>query len=557
MDKFFKKPALNQFGIVSPLILIGIVSVLLLFVILGNFPLKDKLLGTLFPKQFSQAAGVVDLSLVPDTINVAKDQTFLVDVAIDTKTDQPSAMVLAITYDPAVLQATAAEQGFFFTEDLDPVTPKINNGTIQMTLGQKPNQYKTGTGIIATLSFKALQTTVPTTAIQINTTNTQIAAIGKTGNQLGNATGSTVTVTDTPVVVKTAQFTLAAPSDAQAGAQFDVPLKVLTTEEANLFSARLSFDPLLLEVVNIDTGSSFISAGQWVSNNFDNTTGEINLIGGVPNPGYKNTVATTMATIAFRGKAAGSAQVNFGANSAIYRNVDNVDILATPTGATINITGVTASPSPSPSVAPSVVPSASPSVAPSASPSPSPALCSISQANWVTPTNPVTQGKVVGLSVTGTSNCAGQSVSFKVFEDDGVWGTDTVKNIPPTTKFNTSNVATSNWLAEYQTDPSLIANNIPEYFFIAQLSSGITAKSLDPELQVTELGAGAFLTGDADHSGKVDERDLSILLTNWNKISDFIDELDLNVDGVVNSIDWATMIQILRVTDPIKYRILP
>ena len=583
----FSAQRINSRGVISPLILIGIVSVLVLFVVLGNLPIKDRIFGGLFPKSDTQAAGVVDLSLVPQTVGVAKDQTFLVDVAIDAKTDQPSAAVITIQYDPAILEATAAEQGFFFTEDLDPVTPKINNGTIQFTLGQKPNQYKTGNGIVATLSFKALAATVPTTTIQIDAANTQIAAIGKTGDQLGNATNSTVTVTNTPAVNKTAQFSLSgAPASISAGGQFNVAVRTTTADAANLFAARLNYNPSLLEVVSIDTAGSFITPAQWVNNNFDNTTGQINLIGGVPTPGFSASSATTMATVVFRAKAAGSAQINFGANSAIYRNVDNVNILATPTGSTVNITGVAPSPSPSvaPSPSPSVVPSPSPSaqasaspspaasasvapspsatassspvasasVAPSPSPSATPSACTITGATWTTASNPVNEGRVVSLSVTGTGNCNGQNVSFIVWEDDAGAGNDPTQNTPPSTKFNSNNQATSNWLAEFQEDGLAGIGNPPEYYFLAQVTGGTPFKSTGALLQVNKVSGGTSLTGDFNKDGVVDLADLSILLSNWNKSSDFSDELDLNTDGVVNAIDWSTLLQILRINGVIQ-----
>lgn len=568
----------NMRGMI-PLVLLYVAAavILVLFFVFGSFPIKDKLLGGLFPQLTSQAAGTVDLELIPNTVSVAKDQTFLVDVAINAKADQPSAMLLAIDYDPQVLQAVTAEQGFFFTEDLDPVTPKIGSGKIQMTLGQKPNQYKSGNGIIATLEFKALKATTPTSAISFDATNTQIAAIAKTGNQVGLLTPSVVTVSNTPIVTPTAEFSLSAPTSATTGQQFNLLLRAKSPEAANLFASSLNFDPALLEVVSISTTGSFVT--QWVNDNaFDNMSGQISLIGGVPTPGYTNSSAATMATIVLKAKAAGSAIIGFGANSAIYRNSDNKNILVTPiASSTVTVTGVAPSPSPSvapspsvtpvpspsavasiapsPSAAASVAPSASPSVAPSASPSATPIACAITSANWVTTTNPVTQGKVVGLNVIGSANCAGQTVSFNVLEDDnvlGVGGTDPVRNTPPSTKFNSSNVATSNWLAEYQDDPSIIENNVPEYFFRAILGSGHSVVSANPMLKVLALGGGIFLSGDVDKSGGVDLVDLSVLLSNWNKTADFIDTLDLNQDGQVNTIDWSTMIQILKVTEVIK-----
>lgn len=579
------KQNFNSKGVISPLILIGAVVLLVLFVVLGNLPIKDKFLGALFPQSRSQAAGVVDLSLVPPAVSVAKDQTFLMDVAIDAKTEQPSSALITIKYDPTLLEAVSANQGFFFTQELAPKT--MGNGTIQFTLGQPPNQYKTGNGIVATLQFKALQATVPTTAVTFDLPNTQVAVINKTGDQIGNATNSTVTVTNTPVVNKTAQFSMTGvPASITAGSQFTAIVRAMTPDEANLFSARLSFNPALLDVVSIDTTGgaqgSFIPTSQWVNNNFDNTNGLINLIGGVPTPGFKSTTAASMAAIVFRAKAAGSAQISYGANSAIYRNVDNANILLSSTGGTVNITGVAPSPSPSiapsPSVSPSPSPSPSASVAPSpsasvapspsasaaASPSPSaavspspsaavspspsatPLACAITAASWVTSANPIDEGRVVSLSVTGNSGCAGKSVSFDVWEDDGLAGNDATVNQPPTTKFNANSQAVSSWLAEFQEDGIAGIGNPPEYYFMAQVTGGTPFKSADPLLQVNKVTSGTALSGDFNEDGVVDLTDLSIMLTNWNKTSNFLDALDLNQDGVINSVDWSTMLQILR-----------
>ena len=603
MNNFFNKRAYcGQSGIISPLILIGVVSVLVLFVVLSTLPIKDRLLGGLFPKSDSQAAGNINLSLVPNAVSVSKDQTFLVDVVMDAGTAQPTAAQLNIKFDPTVLQALSFKNGFFFNTDTFQGSPSliINNTTGVaaglLTVGPEPLgctilvlnglmpadqcvfNYKSGNAPIATLEFKALKATTPTSALQFDVTNdrTQIAALDLTGNQVGTVTDSVVTVSDTPVVTKTAEFSLTTPASINVGQQFNVSLRVKSTEEANLFASRLNFNPALLEVVSISTANSFIT--QWVNDNtFDNATGQISLIGGVPAPGYKNTAPATMATIVFRAKSPGAALIGFGATSAIYRNSDNKDILIIPVpGSTINVTGVAPStspsiaPSPSPvvspspvsspaasaSVAPSAAPSASPaasaSVAPSPSGSPVPLACSITSANWVTSANPANQGQIVGLNVVGSGNCAGQNVSFTVLEDDGLLGTDAVRNTPPATKFNSSNTATSNWMAEYQDDPSLIENNVPEYFFRAQLTTGTSVKSADPVLKVNKLGTGVFLTGDVNKDGVVDLVDLSILLSNWNKTQDFLDELDLNSDGTVNAIDWSTMIQILRVTGVIQ-----
>lgn len=118
-----------------------------------------------------------------------------------------------------------------------------------------------------------------------------------------------------------------------------------------------------------------------IEHKVDNSAGIISLVGGVPNPGIKTNISDEspiMATVTFKVKsgATGDANISFDNSSAIYRNSDNVNILATKRNASVTITNSpTATSSPSPSVvssASSPVPSVTPSFVPSPSPSPVP-----------------------------------------------------------------------------------------------------------------------------------------------------------------------------------------
>lgn len=595
----YKRILKSQTGIISPLILIGVVSVLVLFVIFGTLPIKDKLLGGLFQKQSSHASGAsVNLNLLPANTTIAPNTTFNVDVVIGPQLAAVSGVEADITFDPTKLQATNIVIGTALAQPLDPCTFQLGvctkpftdaikytdaskttqTGTIHFSAGAKTGDpFVTTPARIATITFKSLAVTTVPSQITVNSSATSIAgadpANGEaiTGDLKAELTNSIVAISNSPSVTKTANFSLTAPASATTGNQFSVVVKSKSPEAANLFAANLNFDPNLLEVVSISTAGSFVT--QWVNDNsFDNTSGWISLIGGVPTPGFTSSTNATMATITFKTKTAGQSAISFAADSAIYRNSDNANILITPvTGSVIDVAGTTASPSPSAAASSSPIPvvSASPSSAASASPSPlasastvasaSPSptgssnICTLASADWITSTNPVNEGQVVGLKVVGNSACEGQNIAFTVFEDDSPFsGTDGVEHNPPATKFNSNGTATSNWLAEYQDDPAFVNNNIPEYYFVAQLTSGQSITSSDPELQVNKLEGGAFLTGDVNKDGLVDRVDLSILLSNWNKKSDFVDSLDLNLDNEVNSVDWSTMIQILRVTGVIK-----
>ena len=146
--------------------------------------------------------------------------------------------------------------------------------------------------------------------------------------------------------------------------------------------------------------------------------------------------------------------------------------------------------------------------------------------------------------MTGTGNCAGKTAIFQIYEDDGALGTDQVRNQPPTVRFDANGKANTSWLAEFQTDGFNGINNPPEYYFNATVDAS-TVKSADPLLLVTQATAGTFSKGDANRDGVVDLVDLSILLSNWNKTSGFNDELDYNDDNVINTFDFAGLVQLL------------
>jgi hypothetical protein len=187
----------------------------------------------------------------------------------------------------------------------------------------------------------------------------------------------------------------------------------------------------------------------------------------------------------------------------------------------------------------------SPSPSPVASASTAPVACTITSANWVPSTNPINQGKVVGLNVKGNGDCADKSIAFTVWEDDGILGGDPVTNQPPSVKFGANSEANTSWLAEFQQDGFNGINNPPEYFFNATLDGVSQVRSSDPLLVVNPVAAGQWLKGDANHDGKVDFVDLSILMTNWNKTSGYNDELDYNDDGTINTFDFSGLVQLL------------
>lgn len=187
-------------------------------------------------------------------------------------------------------------------------------------------------------------------------------------NLLPKAGGGTPSVPES-------SFTLDAPKGVAPGSQFKVQVFVRSDiDAANLFSVKLNFPTDLLEVKSIQVNdlkevtcqsrpacldakprscdvpepaegwcpepsiSSFIK--NWVEKTFDNNAGTISLVGGVPNPGYqskKNNPPRVMAVIIFSSKKAGKAAISFAGGTAMYRNTDNLDILATKREAEIQV----------------------------------------------------------------------------------------------------------------------------------------------------------------------------------------------------------------------------
>ncbi len=171
-----------------------------------------------------------------------------------------------------------------------------------------------------------------------------------------------------PVTAETS-FTLQTSNSSVANnQQFTVDVIARSDfNSANLFSANLNFPTNSLEVVSVAKSTNLT---QWVEEFYDNTTGEVRLTGGLPDPGYKTTVGVPgleIASITFRAKALGSASITFDPSSAIYENSSNSDILVFKRDLTINVGTVasatpvstpTASPDPTP--IPTIVPTATP-----------------------------------------------------------------------------------------------------------------------------------------------------------------------------------------------------
>jgi hypothetical protein len=336
------------------------------------------------------------------------------------------------------------------------------------------------------------------------------------------------------------------------GSQIQVAINVRSdTHNANLFAAKIQFDPNILEVQSIDSTNSFIT--NWVERSFDNANGAVSVVGGVPKPGFSTTgTDATMAKLIFRAKTSGSATVSFTPFSAIYRNNDNNNILVTKVGSTFNIQAAPSpTPTPSATATPTPTPTPSPTTTPTPvatpTPTPVPVACSLTSTSWTSSSNPINEGSIVNISIATEGDCNTRQVSFEVREDDGPLGFDPVITNPQTLTLGSNGVASTAWATEYQPDGFNGLNDPPEYYFIASLVGGSSIlTSSDPKLQVSKLPSTSFAQGDANRDTSVDLQDLSILLSYWFESTDFPDEVDINSDSVVNTFDFSEMLVLLR-----------
>ncbi len=110
--------------------------------------------------------------------------------------------------------------------------------------------------------------------------------------------------------------------------EFSLDINIWSDNEAaNLFKARLKYDPAYLEVVRIEKGSTLPN---WVEEYFDNSTGTASLTAGIPSPGLKTSGNTPlMGKVIFKTKkyVNGATSISLTPESRIYSNSDNKDML--------------------------------------------------------------------------------------------------------------------------------------------------------------------------------------------------------------------------------------
>ncbi len=161
---------------------------------------------------FFSAKGVNAGTLKFDTttVNTTVNNTFQVQVIVDAASDQINSIDAYITYDSNVLQAQSVAAGTFFPS----IAQNLITGKVYVAgYVNDPATSKSGTGTVATITFKALATGTTTLAYfcdtsvnesskiiknDINATNVIVCGSNGTSTvTIGGATSLTPTVTVT------------------------------------------------------------------------------------------------------------------------------------------------------------------------------------------------------------------------------------------------------------------------------------------------------------------------------------------------------------------------
>lgn len=146
------------------------------------------------------------LTLYPTVTTQVIGKIFTVVLTMNTKVDDVSAAELHLSYDPTAIQIVRFTPGTALPVVLKSETHA--NGTISVTLAAKPPTPFKGAGIIGTWTVKILA--AKQSSIQF-TTQTSVAALGKTTNALASQTGTSITgsvgnVSITPTPTKKSLF---------------------------------------------------------------------------------------------------------------------------------------------------------------------------------------------------------------------------------------------------------------------------------------------------------------------------------------------------------------
>lgn len=125
---------------------------------------------------------------------------------------------------------------------------------------------------------------------------------------------------------------------------FTLTIRLNTSgQNVNTVAGNLTYDPAVVTPQSIDTTGSFVTI--WFENNIASSNGEVRLTGSVPSPGVTGN-NLLFARVNFTANQAATTQISFQDDSAVFRDNDNVDILADTTGSVITVSDDATTPTP-------------------------------------------------------------------------------------------------------------------------------------------------------------------------------------------------------------------
>lgn len=100
------------------------------------------------------APGVVVLTINPQSLTqVQINQTFSLNIDINTGTELAAAAAISLNWDPAFFDGISLVKGAFFSNEL--VAATVGTGTASITVNNPPSTPKTGVGTLAVLTLRA------------------------------------------------------------------------------------------------------------------------------------------------------------------------------------------------------------------------------------------------------------------------------------------------------------------------------------------------------------------------------------------------------------------
>ncbi|MCL0097948.1 cohesin domain-containing protein [Dehalococcoidia bacterium] len=192
----------------------------------------------------------VNISIQPPTRSVVVGETFILDIQVDAG-DQPVHGVSAfLDFDPTYLEVVSITPG----DTLDVVllnTYDNDAGTIDYSAGTLTEPFPSGTFVVATVEFKAIEETAAT-AIDFSTSEPRkTMAVYEGQDVTGAITGGTVKIRhDAPIFLQPPAITVC------VGQTFELEIKtnVDDPQPVSGVAAFINFDAAKLEVVSVTPG---------------------------------------------------------------------------------------------------------------------------------------------------------------------------------------------------------------------------------------------------------------------------------------------------------------